>query len=284
MNFDNILFRASSSSKLITEPKSKAAKEAGDLSESTKTHLIDVYVSEKYSRKTDISNKYVEKGNSCEEDSITLASRLTKTFYKKNEEQLSNQFIKGTPDLFEGESIHNATTIIDIKTSWDAFTFFRNHTKELDSDYYWQVQCYMALTGAQHAKVIFCLVNTPANLIIDEKRKLGWKMGVIFGGEEPQEYREACMQIEVNMIYDLQMFHAAYPSFEFHNEITYIQGVPFWPYDIPMAERKIEFSVEKNIDDLMKLYSKIIKCREFLNELENKLNPSIQLTTNDTET
>lgn len=260
INFDTLLFRCSQLSKLMTEPQTKEAKARGDLSEGCKTHLIDVYVQNVYGRKTDIKNKYVEKGNAVEEDSITLYSRIKGTFFKKNEQHLSNEFIKGTPDIYEGESIHTATRITDTKSSWDAFTFFRVSKGELDKDYDWQLQGYMYLTPALIGSVAYCLNNTPANLINDEKRKLGWAMGCIDCSND-QTFIDGCKQIEINSIYDLATFKKHYPNFEFHNNTAE------WSHDIPMHQRLIEFEVERDINKQAALYKRIIKCREYLKEL-----------------
>ena len=251
MDFSNILFRCSQLGHLMTEPRAKAAKEAGELSETTKTHLVDVYVQNKYGRQTDISNKYITKGLMVEEDSITLYSRVKKTFFKKNEKHLSNSFIKGTPDLFTGKIIEQAETIIDIKSSWDIFTYFRNHSKGVPDLYYWQLQGYMALSGAKSAKLAFCLVDTPETLILDAKRKLMWQMNA--GTEENEEYKLACDELDKAMIFS----------------------------DIPMNERVMEFDIERDCEGIERLYSKVIKARRFLNELETSLSPSLMLATHD---
>lgn len=247
MDFSATLFRCSSLGYLMVEPKSKADKDAGNLSEGAKTHLIDVYVSAKYGRQTDIQNRYVNKGLMVEEDSITLYSRLKKTFFLKNEEHLFNSFIKGTPDMFTGKDIYHAETIIDVKSSWDIFTFFRTHTKGINSLYWWQLQGYMALTGATSANLAYCLINTPEMLINDEKRKLMYKMGC--ATTESDEFLMACAELEKAMIYD----------------------------DVPMHERLIEFQIERDEDAIKSIYQKVQKGREYLNLLEDQLVPNNDL-------
>lgn len=237
MNFDNFLFRASSTGYLMTESRSKT----DPISETTKTHLIDCYISAIYGRREDISNKYIQKGLQVEEDSITLYSRHKKTYYKKNESRLSNNWIMGTPDLFEGETIETASHIIDIKSSWDIYTFFRNLSKDMNKAYYWQLQSYMDLTGAKSATLAYCLVNTPEIMIEDEKRKLAWKMGIIDPSGN-SEYEDACAEIERSMIFD----------------------------DIPINERVIEFKIERNDEDIEKLHKRVEICRTWLNEFQAK--------------
>lgn len=244
MDFSNTLFRCSSLGYIMTDPRSKNEV----ISETCKTHLIDVYVSNKYNRQTDIQNKYIQKGLLVEEDSITLYSRVKKEFFKKNDEHLSNEFIKGTPDMFSGESVHNAEMIIDVKSSWDIFTFFRVHTKDVNSQYYWQLQGYMALTGAKTARLAYCLIDTPELLITDEKRKLMWKMGAVT--EESPDFIEACAELDKVMRYD----------------------------DIPLNERLIEFEIERNESDISKLYDRVKLCRNYLCELEVKLSHELLTT------
>lgn len=240
MDFTNLLFRASGNGNLMVEPQSAADKKAGNLSETAKNYLIDVYVQNKYGRQTDISNRYIQKGLQVEEDAITLYSRVKKRFFKKNEKHLSNRFIKGTPDLFTGLEIKAAEEIIDIKSSWDIYTFFRVHTKKISNIYYWQLQSYMALTGAKKATLAYCLVNTPEAMIDDEKRKLFYKMNV---PSEDKSYIEACDELDKAMTYD----------------------------DIPLSERVITFPVERNDADIELLYSKVEKARAYLQNLDYQL-------------
>ena len=233
----------------MTEPLKKSEQ----LSETCKTHLVDVYVSNKYDRNTDIQNKYIQKGLMVEEDAITLYSRVNKKFFKKNEAHLSNDFIKGTPDLYTGKSIHEAETIIDIKSSWDLYTFFRVLTKNINSLYYWQLQGYMYLTGAQSATLAYCLVNTPGPLVYDEQRKLMYKMGV--ATDENEDYQKACEEMERLMLYD----------------------------DIPLAERVINFPIERDEDDIARIGQRVQLCREWLNEFERKRNASVKVAEYDSE-
>lgn len=238
MKFNETLFRCSSIGKLMTEPKLKADKEAGNLSETSKSYLVEVYIKEMYDREADINSKYIAKGLMVEEDSITLYSRVKKSFFKKNEERLNNDYITGVPDLFVGENIIGATEVIDLKSSWDIFTYFKAKTKDTNSDYFWQLQGYMFLTGATIAKLAYCLVNTPEMLINDEKRKLMYKMGAMT--EESLEYVEACEELEKNMIYD----------------------------DIPLPKRVYEITIERNEAAIDKIKEKVLKAREYLNTLD----------------
>lgn len=235
MSFDNYLFRCSSLGAIMTGSRDKE----DPLGETCKAKLIECYVAETYGREKEISSKYISKGLQAEEDSLTLYSRLKKKVFFKNEERLANEFICGTPDIIDDGCV------IDIKTSWDVFTFFAVRTKKVNPAYEYQLQGYMALTGATCAKLAYCLVDTPEPLINDEKRKLMYAMGAV--SSESPEYLKACEEIDKNMRFS----------------------------DIPMSERLIEFTIYRDDSKMQKVYEKISLCREFLNEFENKLKPQL---------
>lgn len=231
MNFDNYLIRCSSLGAIMTDGRSKTEP----LGETCKSKLIECFVTEKYGREKEITSKYIAKGLAAEEDSLTLYSRLNKKVFFKNEERFTNEYLSGTPDLIDGDCI------LDIKTSWDLFTFYCVKTKEINKAYYLQLQGYMALTGATKAKLCYCLVNTPEPLINDEKTKLMYSMGA--ATSESPDFLKGCEEIEKAMKFD----------------------------DIPMIQKVIEFEFMR--DDLLidKIYQRVALCREFLNEFSNSL-------------
>jgi len=234
VDFSNYKFHPSSLGKIMTPGRSKK-----DLfGETCKKHLLECWINETYGRKKEFTNKYLEKGIAQEEESITLYSLVTNTFYKKNKETIQNDYLIGTPDLYEGESILQATKIKDIKTSWDIFTFFGVFHQPIKKDYEWQLQGYMSMTTAKEAGLVYCLVDTPEKHIADAKRKLSWALGLIDPDIDP-EYQEGCLQIERNMIFE----------------------------DIPKEERWVEFKMERDEEKIHQAQEKIKLCRTFLNEM-----------------
>jgi len=232
MNFNETLIRASSIGYLMTEPVTKADKEAGLLSKTAQKHLIEVYIAEKYGRKRDIQTKQMKKGVEAEQESIDLLSMYLKLPFSKNEERFKNDYITGLPDIINGD------TIIDIKSSYDLWTFLGNIPDKLDNLYYWQMQSYMWLTGTTKATIAYCLVNTPESIIQQEKYYLLKKMDVI--SEESPEFIQEAMKIEFNMTFD----------------------------DILMDERILMFNVSRSEDDILRIENKVLKARTFLQELE----------------
>ena len=254
-NANDIKFRCSSLGYIMTDARSKSEV----ISETAKTHCVDVFISAKYGRREEISGKFLDKGNEREEDAITLVSRLTKIFYKKNDIRLSNDFISGEPDLFLGKSIHQADETTDTKCSWSAHTFFRAQKEAINKNYYWQGMGYMALTGAKKHTLSYCLVNGTGSAIMNEKRILSYQDGMMDAAGNPSEiYKRKAAQIEVNHIFDLEAFKAEYPGFDFDSDISE------WNYDIPMEERLYSVTFERNEEEIQKIYDRVSDCRKWI--------------------
>lgn len=263
MSADEILFRCSSAGHLMVKPKDK--KEA--LSETTKTHLTDVFVSNKYNRFTEIKAKQLDKGNETEEDSITTVSRITKILFKKNEEHIHNEFIKGTPDLFLGEDIRNAEIVRDTKSSWDIYSFHRAKAKGLLDMYKWQGTGYMALTGAKKCFIDYCLNNTPYSLI---NKELHYES---FNHPESDTPAWIELQIIANHVYDRDTFdkyiHQRGILIKDNNALTVYDGF----IEVPLSERHFCFEFDRNESDIKALYQRIKECREYLNKNLFKVQP-----------
>jgi hypothetical protein len=224
-NANNILFRCSSLGKLMTEPRSKTET----LSETCKKYLVEVFINYKYGRKNDIMNRYIAKGLMVEEDSLTLYSQYKNTIFFKNKERFSNEFITGLPDLTLDDSV------VDIKSSWDIFTFFSNNNADkINKDYYWQLQGYMELCDKPKARLAYCLINTPDVLVQDQKKKLHWQMGLI---DDSNDFLEGCEEIDRLAVYD----------------------------DIPLEEKVIEIDVKRNPAEIEKLNVRVAECRDYMN-------------------
>lgn len=230
-DFSKTLIRCSSLGNLFTEPVSKADKEAGVLSKTAKSHLIEVYAGEIWGVERDIITKQMKKGRQAEENGIDLISRVEKRFYVKNDERKVNEFISGHADIVEDDEI------IDLKLSWDAFTFLPKLIEPLDKDYFYQLQGYLWLWGKEKARISYALVNTPDNIIEGEKYRLLRSMDVV--SEESPEFKEAAQLLESNMKFD----------------------------HIPMELRIINKIVYRDEETIKKIPEKVERGREFLKEI-----------------
>jgi hypothetical protein len=232
MNADNIKFRCSSLGAIMTEARTKS----GQLSETCKSELIKVFINEKYGRSKNIQNKYLEKGITQEEESITLYSKFKKNYYVNNKARMSNDFITGEWDILKNE------IVTDIKTSWDIFSFFKAKNEPLNKDYFFQLQGYMSLTGAKSATLAYCLVNTPLNLIEQEKKSLWYKLNC--PDLEAYDYLKGCEEIDRLSIYE----------------------------DIPVNERVFEIEIERDEEIIQAINKRALECREWMNT--NLFNPA----------
>lgn len=213
--------------------------EEPDLSLTCKTELIDTYLQAVMGRRSvnkDMMIKFTEKGKMVEQDAIDMLSLIDGKPYTKNGERISNDYISGEVDIFEGPVIREANKVIDIKSSWDAESFMMNMLSPLNTAYVSQMKGYLALTGAKEGEVVYCLVNTPESLINDEKRRLFYRMNV--ATEENIEYKMQADLLEYNMTFD----------------------------DIDPNMRVMRFKVQADPAYMQKVYIRVEKCRKWLQE------------------
>lgn len=104
------------------------------------------------------TSKQTEKGTRVEDDSIALYNSVFFTNHEKNRERRTLDGLTGECDILADE-------IIDIKSSWSIHTFPIVAEDAADFDYEWQVRGYMRLWDRPRAKVAYCLVDTPEDLI-----------------------------------------------------------------------------------------------------------------------
>jgi hypothetical protein len=131
----------------------------GQLSKTAQSYAQEWVKEQIYGRRKDISSKYMTKGNIVEDESIDfLAEAQDYGFLVKNEQHFENDFLTGTPDVITKDEV------IDMKNSWDCFTFPLFYDSLPNKDYFYQLQGYMALTGLSKAKLVYTLMNTPEEL------------------------------------------------------------------------------------------------------------------------
>ncbi len=119
-----------------------------------------------YNRFKEFTSKYTEKGKIMEDGSLDyIADQLGYGMLIKNVEFFEDKYFTGTPDVILKDHL------IDVKNSWDCFTFPLFET-EIDEAYYYQAQVYMHLTGVKKYKLIYVLSDTPIHLI--EKEAYWW--------------------------------------------------------------------------------------------------------------
>ena len=144
--------RASAAGLLLTNGKDKLK-----LGATMTTHLKKWFAEQKSGVREDIRSKYFDKGNMCEADAIDItAERLGLGILEKNLVHFNDEHFQGTPDVYTDE------LVIDTKCSWDYTTFLDAVTSPINKDYEAQLQVYMHLLGLKKAKLVYVMLDTPA--------------------------------------------------------------------------------------------------------------------------
>lgn len=153
--------RASAAGKLMINPKAKTETET--LSETTKTFLEESLKEQIYGVRKEIDSKYLTKGIELEDEAIDYVTTvLDLPFTIKNTQHFEDEYFTGSPDLILPDEV------IDIKCSWDCFSFPLFEKVIPTKDYFYQLQVYMHLTGLKKARVVYVLLNTPQELSYSE--------------------------------------------------------------------------------------------------------------------
>jgi hypothetical protein len=165
-----MIVRCSSLGKLLTEPRSKSEV----LSQTAKSYIEDLFNELEFGYRKEFSSRYTDKGLEMEDEAIQFASeQFDWEFVVKNTERFTNDYITGEPD------INTDNLLADIKCSWSLDTYPMFEADLKNKDYYWQLQGYMWLTGKTQAELVYCLMNTPLQIVEDEVRRAHWKAGLI---------------------------------------------------------------------------------------------------------
>lgn len=151
--------------RLIGEPKTKADKEAGKITETAKSAVREIVKFDLFGYESFEGNKYTQKGNDLEDQAIKLSGLKRGLPLKKNTERRENDLITGECDVY----IPSRRLIIDTKCSWDigSHPFFLDEAedKAKKAGYDIQMQGYMWLWDCEEAQIDFVLLPTPLDLI-----------------------------------------------------------------------------------------------------------------------
>ena len=216
--------RCSQIGKIMTSSKTKGEV----LSKTCKTYIQELVIEEKYGIRKEFWSRYTDKGNEVEDEGIELVNDvLNLGFIFKNDENLNNNYLTGTPDVNTNE------ILLDIKCSWDATTFPWFETELPNKDYYYQLQGYMWLTGKDESLLCYCLINTPFQIVEDEVRREHWKQNLI------------------DESLDLRDFVQAKHNFD----------------HIPKEKRLKVFKIAKDEEVIEKIKQRVEECRVYYNNL-----------------
>ena len=175
--------RASAAGKLVPNGNGSLISVGG------KTHLKEWIISQLYGVEKKIKSKYLDKGIEMEDQAIDFAVKMLDIqFALKNESRFEDDYFTGEPDMILDDRI------IDIKNSWDCFTFPLFENKIPNSDYFYQLQVYMHLTGKRKATLVYVLLDTPAT---------NWDAGIMYEVEDKLRIRTFDMNYDASVIQSL---------------------------------------------------------------------------------
>lgn len=218
MDLTKYKFRTSGLPTLMSNGRSKN----GGLSETAKAYVQSCFISAYYGRALFVQTNPMRKGTMVESDILDLVNACTGELYFKNKDKFENDFIMGTPDIKSAED-----RVIDAKASWMIWQFFAVDEDKAKKDYFWQICGYAWMLGKKKGELIYGLVNTPEELILNELYKSG-----INDKERERDFRKC-------HIYD----------------------------DIEAEKRLKRYTFDFTDDDFKAIENRVIEAREYMKEL-----------------
>jgi hypothetical protein len=198
-----------------------------ELPKGAETHLRNWSKSKLYGRSKEIGSKYLTKGNKVEDQAINLlAEYMGESFWFKNDQHFEDDHITGMPDVIRLDRV------VEIKSPWDWSTFPAFESKIPESNYWWQCQGYMALTGKDFAQLCYVLCDTPEDQIYKEAKYRAYDLGC--------DIEDIIEDVEKSMTYG----------------------------DIELSNRIKIFDIHRDEKAIENIRRRVEACRVFLGQLE----------------
>lgn len=194
------------------------------------SYIREVWLKHTYGYDEPVVTNEILKGHLCEDASIGVLTRQVEGGYRvKNDEHFEDEHFVGTPDILLPEWVE------DVKSSWTLKTFVS--VKKVDPLYFSQLQVYMALTGKRKARLAHILVDTPPEIVEEEKKKYYFRFNC---DESDPNYLEAVAKVDA-------MHEAA-------RKVPEPQRIKFFEFGYN----------QKHVDELR---NRVDKAREVFNEM-----------------
>jgi hypothetical protein len=225
--------RASQMGDLMTNPRSKNEI----LSATAKTSVQKSVLFDKYGITDDISSKPTDKGIQLEPDGIEAASKVLGWFdVEPTKKRMINDYFTGEPDVM------TPTLLADIKCSYSGITFPWFADEIPTAGYFYQLQVYMDLSGHRTSELVYCLLDTPEPMVLDEINRKVWKM-------LPNPKYSNLTQTEIELIADEDVRRM-------HNF-----------GHIPIEKRVKKFVVDYDADVIQAMKERIDVCRKYYDKI-----------------
>jgi hypothetical protein len=206
------------------------------LSKSAKTYCEIWYTEFCTGRKKEFTSKQTNKGNAVENTAISILSSVFGELFEKKQTRKENEYMIGTCDIdSDGES-----AIIDVKSSYDLFTFPKYEAENTEPLYFWQLIAYCILYNRSNAILAYVLCDLPDAMLEREIVNAGWAKGL---GIERLDLTE--------------------------QELATV--VKKWRYDdISQDDRVRIFNIDTSEIEVLeqKINARVLACRAYIHELE----------------
>lgn len=158
------MIRCSSISKIMTEPRGKKERDAGEWSETAKSAMLEQAREQLFNVRKNIDDvDCIKKGKACEDDGVELYNNVFLFDLKKlpADSRRDNGIITGEPDIIATGSNKG----VDIKCSWSLLTFPLTEEMAAKKEYEWQARGYMCLFDVDVWEIAYCMIDTPDDLL-----------------------------------------------------------------------------------------------------------------------
>lgn len=138
------------------------------ISDTAKSFVLDTYLQKEFGYSKVLTTDGMMKGLLLESDAIALVSKFENTFYKKNKERKSNDWIMGELDVKASDHIK------DIKVSQNIETFAK--VDDVSKTYYYQALGYMWLWSIPKYSLTYVLLPDTEDMIERQCSRLSFNL------------------------------------------------------------------------------------------------------------
>lgn len=209
------------------------------IGETAKKAVQKAVLFDKYGIIDDISSKPIDKGIQLEPLAIETAAPILGWFdVVPNKQRMINEFFTGECDVL------TPTVLADIKCSYSGITFPWFAEEIPTAGYFYQLQVYMELSGHRTAELVYVLLDTPEQMVLDEINRKVWKM-------LPDPRFADYSQNEIELLADEEVRRM-------HNFAH-----------IPIEKRVKKFVVDYDAEVIKAMKERVTLCREYYDKIYN---------------
>lgn len=134
-------------------------KDLFEFSETAKKRLDRIAIEYRTGRYEELDNAQVRKGKQQEPESLELYSRYRGQMFEKNIIRLTNRYLTGEFDTDELNRKRKRILLVDIKTRWNVFSYFKHYTNDMIKKEAAQLEGYCILGDCDKSEIANVLTN-----------------------------------------------------------------------------------------------------------------------------